>query len=126
MNKDIDEVLRKAKEKIDAMSEDDLSGYKDTLTTQIKHRDENLLKRANRIWKEIITSSNDFHRKSKLLDALSKINLTDINNIFKEIFINSPNKLSIQVLFVLIYFISFIQVIMLLLMLKYKIRRFII
>ena len=98
MNAYIETVLLKGKDKITATIEMDLDGYKNTLITQINKKDENLMGRTNRLWKEIVLNSLDFDRKAKLLEAIEKITLSDINDLFKDVFIKNPKFLSIQVI----------------------------
>ncbi len=97
IDKIIDLVLKIGKEKIISMTEEDLAGYKKTLINQFKHKDETLLKRSSRIWREILLSLNDFNRKSNLIKEIEKITISDINLLFNKIFIQSPSKLSVQV-----------------------------
>ncbi len=97
IDKVIDLVLKIGKNMIISMTEEALKGYKKTLINQLKHKEETLLQRSNRIWREILLGNNDFNRKSKLIKEIEKIKISDINLLFNKIFIQSPSKLSVQV-----------------------------
>ena len=60
-------------------------------------KDANLKERTSKIWNEIFLNSLDFNRKDKLTNEIVKINRKDILEAYDTIFIDKPQKLSIQI-----------------------------
>lgn len=68
-----------------------------SIRNELLAKDTNLKERSDRIWKEISENSYEFNRRELLLKELDSIKKEEVLNIFDEIFINNPKKISIQI-----------------------------
>eukprot|EP00340_Litonotus_pictus_P004000 CAMPEP_0170526434 /NCGR_PEP_ID=MMETSP0209-20121228/11842_1 /TAXON_ID=665100 ORGANISM="Litonotus pictus, Strain P1" /NCGR_SAMPLE_ID=MMETSP0209 /ASSEMBLY_ACC=CAM_ASM_000301 /LENGTH=269 /DNA_ID=CAMNT_0010816233 /DNA_START=2473 /DNA_END=3278 /DNA_ORIENTATION=- len=97
MNTDIDIATEMVlNDKISKISEDDLNLFKSNLKEILNKEYVNLKEKSDEIWKEIESKSYDFNRKKELMKAMLNITLSQVKDLFSEIFFNKPNKLSIQ------------------------------
>jgi hypothetical protein len=81
------------------MEECSKTEYKDIIESIrifLMKKDNNLIERRTKIWKEIDINSNDFNRMKNLLETLEQLDVTKIIDMFKKIFYTSPKRLSIH------------------------------
>jgi secreted Zn-dependent insulinase-like peptidase len=97
MNFEIDNILARLRDKIIALPENKFKEIITSIKNELAKRDTNLKERTKKIWQEILYNSLDFNRKDKLLIEVQKINKKDILDTFDSIFIDKPEKLSIQI-----------------------------
>lgn len=97
MNLEIDKVLSNLRDKISSIRDDKFKEVKTSIINELHKRDTNLKERSKRIWLEVFQNSLDFNRKERLLEEVNKISKKDILDAFDLIFIDRPQKLSIQI-----------------------------
>ena len=59
-------------------------------------RDRNIVRRTNRLWRELISKRGYFNLKPLTREVAEKIEKSDLINFFERIFANKLSKLSIQ------------------------------
>ena len=59
-------------------------------------KDRNMVRRSNRLWREIISKRGYFNLKPLTREVAEKIEKSDLINFFERIFANKLSKLSIQ------------------------------
>jgi insulysin len=96
MNLEIDKILYRLREKITSLPDNKFKEVINSIKNELFKKDTNLRERSRRIWMEIFQNSLDFTRKDKLIENISKITKSDILETFDDIFIDKPQKLSIQ------------------------------
>lgn len=101
MNSAIDEVVKKLKTKIENLDNNTLQQYKASMIAEVNKDDTNLLERSNSVWMEIANGSFEFDRKNNLISEINKASVTDVIQLFNQVFYNNVNKLSIQVKYVI-------------------------
>ena len=97
MNLEVDKVIATLRDKIMSISEDKLQEIKTSLKNELHSKDTNLKERTSKIWSEIVINSFDFNRREKLSQEILKITKNDLLESYDNIFIDKPQKLSIQI-----------------------------
>ena len=97
INTELDKILNKLFERIDTLDSKKFLRYKEFILNELKNEDSNLSERSTRAWSEIYENTLQFEYKENLIDQIDKINIKDLTDFFKTIFISQPKKLSIQV-----------------------------
>lgn len=97
MDKEIDKVILLVKTALDELQDDKLKTFKKTIKGQLLKRDINISERTQKVWNEIIENTLDFDRVNKLIHEIDNITKQDLVSFFQKTFIDSPNKLSIQI-----------------------------
>jgi secreted Zn-dependent insulinase-like peptidase len=97
MNLEIDKVINKLSEKVNSLEEGKLKEMINSIKSELQKRDTNLKERTFRVWNEVLHNSQDFNRKENLEKEISKITKKDIVDTFNSVFIDEPQKLSIQI-----------------------------
>jgi len=97
MNLEIDTVISSLRDKIYAIPDAKIKEVVASIQNELFKKDTNLKERSNKIWSEIFLNTLDFKRKEKLLEEVSKITKSNIIDAFDYIFIDKPQKLSIQI-----------------------------
>lgn len=80
------------------LTQNNIDEYKKSIEMILFKPEDNLKERSDLIWNEIKENSFFFDRKFKLKEELKLISVNDVKNTYKNIFINNPKKLSIQVI----------------------------
>lgn len=80
------------------LTQNNIDEYKKSIEMILFKPEDNLKERSDLIWNEIKENSFFFDRKFKLKEELKLITVNDVKNTYKNIFINNPKKLSIQVI----------------------------
>jgi secreted Zn-dependent insulinase-like peptidase len=96
MNLEIDNIIWRLRDKIITLPRDKLQEVIGSIKNEILKKDTNLKERSKRLWMEIYQNTIDFSRKDKLLIEIDKLVKSDIIEAFDSIFIDRPQKLSIQ------------------------------
>jgi insulysin len=97
MNLEIDNILWRLRDKIISLTEPKFKEVVFSIKSELKKREMNMKERTNRIWTEINLNTLDFSRREKLSQEISKISKNDLIEFFDNIFIDNPQKLSIQI-----------------------------
>jgi secreted Zn-dependent insulinase-like peptidase len=97
MNLEIDTVISSLRDKIYGIPDSKFKEVVASIQNELFKKDTNLKERSNKVWSEIFLNTLDFKRKEKLLDEVNKITKSNIIDAFDYIFIDKPQKLSIQI-----------------------------
>ncbi len=73
------------------------NSFLSSIRNELLAKDNNLKERSDRIWTEISGNTFEFNRRDLLIKELDSIKKEEVLNIFDEIFVNSPKKISIQI-----------------------------
>ena len=84
------------------LTQNHVEEYKKSINMMLFKPEDNLKERSSLYWNEIHENSFFFDRKFKLSEQLKNITVYDIKKAYRDIFINNPQKLSIQVKFLLL------------------------
>ena len=93
----IDKVTEKLKTRIDSLTQNEISAFKDNLKALIVKENVNLKEKTDDIFKEIVLETYDFNRKQMLLSTLETIVKNDVVSMFEKVFFSEPAKLSVQI-----------------------------
>lgn len=69
---------------IKALTAKQLQGYKDSLVTSLKQRDDTLTDLANRIWTQVTYGWTRFDRREELIKAVQQVTVKDVQNAWHE------------------------------------------
>ena len=97
MNLEIDTVISSLRDKIYGIPDSKFKEVVASIQNELYKKDTNLRERSNKVWSEIYLNSLDFKRKQKLLDEVARLTKANIIDAFDHIFIDKPQKLSIQI-----------------------------
>jgi secreted Zn-dependent insulinase-like peptidase len=97
MNLEIDNILWRLRDKVISLTEPKFKEVVFSIKSELKKKEMNMKERTNRIWAEIQLNTLDFSRREKLMQEISKITKNDLVEFFDNIFIDNPQKLSIQI-----------------------------
>ena len=73
------------------------NSFLSSIRNELLAKDNNLKERSDRIWTEISGNTFEFNRRDLLIKELDSIKKEEVLNIFDEILVNSPKKISIQI-----------------------------
>lgn len=82
-------------EKIEACNGNKFEEVKRAIKTKLMRKDDNLKERSGRIWKEIFQGTYEFNRSQDLIAALDELEYKVMLNLFKNIFFENPNVITI-------------------------------
>jgi secreted Zn-dependent insulinase-like peptidase len=97
MNLEIDYVISSLRDKIYGIPDSKFKEVVSSIQNELFKKDTNLKERSKKVWSEIQLNTLDFKRKDKLLEEVTKITKSNIIDAFDYIFIDKPQKLSIQI-----------------------------
>lgn len=92
-----EDLLSRFHSQISNMTSDEFESIISSNKAVIKEGENKLDERANLVWNEIINGFFDFNNKRQKLKMLKKLKKKELLDNFEELFIQNPNKLSIQI-----------------------------
>lgn len=92
----INEVILLAKDKLENCETNGFLKAKEIIKNTLNKLDDNLKQRSQKIWKEIYLNRLDFERRNKMLKILDEIEFRQVYNLFMNVFIEDPHRLSIH------------------------------
>lgn len=92
----INEVILLAEDKLKKCEISGFEEAKKTIKENLLKKDDNLKERSLRLWKEIYFNTYEFDRYEKLLQNIESIKFAEVFNLFKNVFFENPNRLTIH------------------------------
>ncbi len=79
----IDDFLARGRSLIEAVSEEQLAGHKQSLLVELLKQDQKLSERSNRYWQEIDRGYTDFNSRELLADAIRAVHIEDLVETYR-------------------------------------------
>jgi secreted Zn-dependent insulinase-like peptidase len=96
VEKAINSVFLLAEEKLKKCEGNEFTLAKNSIKDILKKKDDNLKERSIKIWREIYYNTYEFDRYKMLYSHVDEIKFLDVYNLFKNIFFNNPNRITIH------------------------------
>jgi secreted Zn-dependent insulinase-like peptidase len=92
----INAVFLLAEEKLKKCEGNEFTSAKKSVKDILNKKDDNLKERSIKIWREIYYNTYEFDRYKMLYNHVDDIKFEDVYNLFKNVFFNNPNRLTIH------------------------------
>lgn len=78
------------------LSDEQIEKSKHALINNLKQKDLSMSEEAHRYWTEIVEGYYEFDYKEKKIEALEKVNKTDLINFFNKLIFTNPKRMHVK------------------------------